>query len=219
MKIIRWAVTVIIPLLIVSGVVAFAFNFLPLYEYGFHRYDVTQTTGLSDSELTKAARGLVSYFNSDEEFINITVQKNGSPFRLFNEREILHLKDVKSLVTLDYNIFIVTMLCGAAVTGFIVFRKRPRLLTAPAFWGGAITLAGLILVTAVAASNFDAFFTRFHQLSFANDFWLLDPSKDYLIMLFPAGFWQDASIFIAGLIGLIAAGLTLFTWRNLKING
>ena len=206
----------IIPLLIISSVVAFAFNFQPLYEYGFHRYDVFRTTGLADSELTKASSGLISYFNSDEEFINIVVQKDGNPFQLFNEREILHLKDVKGLIKFDCEVFIISLLGVVVLSGIFISRKSIRLLAAPVFWGGAVTLAVLTLVVAVAASNFDAFFTRFHQLSFANDFWLLDPSKDYLIMLFPGGFWQDASVFIAGLIGGVAAVVTLIGWKQLK---
>jgi uncharacterized membrane protein len=46
---------------------------------------------------------------------------------------------------------------------------------------------------------------QFHLISFANDFWLLDPTKDYLIMLFPQGFWSDAATIIA----LVATGLAL----------
>ena len=216
-KIVKWLFVPIIPLLIISGVIAFAFNFQPLYEYGFHRYDVGKTTGLADSELSKAASGLIAYFNSNDEFINITVQKNGEPFQLFNEREILHLRDVKGLIKLDYGVFVVSLLCTTLLTGVMLYKKRPRFLAAPAFWGGTTTLAALAVTVAVALSNFDAFFTRFHQLSFANDFWLLDPTKDYLIMLFPGGFWQDASIFIAALIGIVAAIITIAGWRNLKI--
>ena len=36
---------------------------------------------------------------------------------------------------------------------------------------------------------------------------MLDPSSDYLIMLFPQGFWFDAAVFIA----LTAALLALLT--------
>jgi integral membrane protein (TIGR01906 family) len=48
-----------------------------------------------------------------------------------------------------------------------------------------------------ALFNFEWLFLQFHLLSFANDFWLLDPTRDYLIMLFPGGFWYDAFLFCA----------------------
>lgn len=216
LKIAKWVLVPIVPLLIISGVIAFAFNFQPLYEYGFHRYEVGKTTGLADSELTKAASGLIAYFNSNDEFINIVVQKDGEPFHLFNEREIIHLHDVKGLIKLDYTVFVVSLVYTTLFFGIMLYRKQTRSLAAPVFWGGATTFAILTATVVVAASNFDAFFTKFHQLSFANDFWLLDPSKDYLIMLFPGGFWQDASIFIAALIGIVAAAVAIAGWRNLK---
>ena len=216
LKMARWSLVPIVPLLIISGLIAFAFNFQPLYEYGFHRYDVGATTGLADSELSKAAEGLINYFNSDEEFIRVTVQKNGDTIQLFNDREIAHLYDVKGLIKLDYGVFVISLLYTAVVSGIMRYRRQLRHLAAPMFWGGTLTLAVLIVVSATAASNFDAFFTRFHQFSFANDFWLLDPTKDYLIMLFPGGFWQDASIFIASLIGTASIVVTLIGWRNLN---
>jgi integral membrane protein (TIGR01906 family) len=43
--------------------------------------------------------------------------------------------------------------------------------------------------------DFDRLFLEFHLFSFANDLWMLNPATDYLIMLFPQGFWYDAAIF------------------------
>ena len=49
----------------------------------------------------------------------------------------------------------------------------------------------------LALIDFNWLFTQFHLLSFSNDFWLLDPATDYLIMLFPEGFWYDTFLFCA----------------------
>jgi len=38
---------------------------------------------------------------------------------------------------------------------------------------------------------------QFHLFSFSNKFWQLDPTRDYLIMLFPGEFWYDATLFCA----------------------
>ena len=37
----------------------------------------------------------------------------------------------------------------------------------------------------------------FHLVSFSNDLWLLDPSRDMLIRMFPEGFFMDATMLIA----------------------
>ena len=37
--------------------------------------------------------------------------------------------------------------------------------------------------------DFDDFFILFHYISFDNMDWLLDPTTDYLVMMYPDGFW------------------------------
>ena len=54
------------------------------------------------------------------------------------------------------------------------------------------------------------------MISFANDFWLLDPNSDYLIMLFPGGFWYDCVIYIAVAIVVSALVAALISWWYMK---
>jgi uncharacterized membrane protein len=58
-------------------------------------------------------------------------------------------------------------------------------------------------------------------MSFSNDLWLLDPSKDYLIMMFPQGFFFDAAVFIIATIIIEALVLWLiaFTIRKIFLPG
>ena len=55
----------------------------------------------------------------------------------------------------------------------------------------------LIVFGLVALVGFDSVFLKFHQLSFANDFWRLDPRTDYLVRIFPQDFWFDATLWVA----------------------
>jgi integral membrane protein (TIGR01906 family) len=50
--------------------------------------------------------------------------------------------------------------------------------------------------------DFDALWTRFHQIAFRNDLWQLDPTRDYLIMLFPEPFWFTATLRMATTVAL-----------------
>ena len=55
--------------------------------------------------------------------------------------------------------------------------------------------AALLATAAVGVLiGFDDLFRQFHLLSFANDFWLLDPRTDHLIQMFPQGFWFDVTL-------------------------
>lgn len=221
----KWLFVLCLPALLLSASIGWAVNSLWLYERGFEKYHISRTTGLSDTELEKAARGLISYFNSSEELIDISVEKDGQPLTLFNEREVSHLKDVKDLFWLDYKIFFGTLIYVLAYGGVYFFWRRPR------YWrqlarlmliGSGITLGIMLALWVGSLINFDQLFMQFHLLSFSNDFWQLDPSRDYLLMLFPEGFWYDATLFIALgatvmaiVLGILSGGHLLFNKNDL----
>ena len=204
----RWLFILCLPALLLTAGIGLAVNNQWLYEYGFDKYNVSQTTGLEDTELKKAASGLISYFNSDEEFINVAVIKDGQPFTLFNQKEVAHLKDVKGLIQLDYWVLLGSSIYILVYTGVNLFWRRKehrRRLAVSVVGGSGLTLGLMLLLGLLAIIDFDRFFLQFHLISFANDLWQLDPTKDYLIMLFPQGFWYDASIFCA----LVTVGLAV----------
>ena len=206
----RWLFILCLPALLLTTGIGLAVNSQWLYEYGFDKYNISQKTGLADTELGKAASGLISYFNSGEEAIDLTIIKDGQPFTLFNQKEIAHLKDVKGLMQLDYWVMLGTGIYVISYAGISLFwRKKEyrRRLAREVIYGGGLTL-GLILFLGLAAMlDFDRFFLQFHLISFANDLWLLDPTKDYLIMLFPQGFWYDATLFCA--LGTVVMAVVL----------
>jgi len=213
----KWLFILCLPLLLLTASLGWAVNSLWLYKYGFEKYDVGQTTVLADSELEKAATGLISYFNSDEEYISLTVIKDGKSFELFNQREVLHLKDVKGLIWLDYRLLMGTLVYVLAYAGVSLFwRKDWRRLAWGVAGGSGLTLALMLALGLGALFNFDQLFLQFHFISFTNELWRLDPAKDYLIMLFPQGFWYDAAIFciwatagMAVIAGGVAGGYLL----------
>jgi len=198
----KWLFMLCLPILLLTASIGWAVNSLWLYNYGFHKYNISQTTGLAEEELEKAAVGLISYFNSDEEYISLAVVKNGKPFDLFNQREVIHLKDVKGLIWLDYWVLLGTLIYALGYAGVSLFWRRKR------YWrrlvwgvvvGSGITLAVMLALGLGTLLGFDQLFYQFHLISFTNELWLLDPTKDYLIMLFPRGFFYDAAIFCGGM--------------------
>jgi len=211
-------------ILLLTASIGWEVNSLWLYKYGFEKYNVSQTTGLAQPELAKAATGLISYFNSGEEYISLTVMKDGKPFELFNQREVAHLRDVKGLIRLDYYLLLGTLIyvLSYAVASLCWRRKRYwRWLAWGVVGGGGITLALMMVLGLGALFNFDQLFYRFHLISFTNELWQLDPARDYLIMLFPQGFWYDAAIFcalatagLAIILGGVAGGYLMFGRSN-----
>ena len=71
--------------------------------------------------------------------------------------------------------------------------------------GGLAVLALMVALGAGTLLNFDQLFIQFHLLGFSNELWQLDPARNYLIRLFPRGFWYDVFL----LCGVITAGLAV----------
>lgn len=197
-RIARVLFVICLPFFFFSSAIACAVNSQWLYTSGFAKQNVGATTGLDKEQLAGVAKGFISYWNSGEERINIVVERDGQFVPLFNEREIDHLVDVKALFRFDYRVMFIT---GLYILGVVLFRFSHRKtggLNGLA-WDGAIgsglTLGLMLILGAVAllgANAFENFWYQFHIFSFANDLWQLDPSKDYLLMLVPEGFWYDA---------------------------
>ena len=221
---VKWLFILCLPILLLTASLGWVANSLWLYKYGFEKYNVSQTTGLAEVELEKAATGLISYFNSDEEHISLTVIKDGEPFELFNQREAAHLRDVKGLIWLDYWVLLGMLIYTLVYAGVSLFwrkRKYWRRLAWGVVGGGGITLALMLALGLGTLLNFERLFWEFHLLSFTNELWLLDPAKDYLIMLFPQGFFYDAALFCVGIttglaiiLGGAGGGYLLFIRRQ-----
>ena len=76
-------------------------------------------------------------------------------------------------------------------------------------WSTGLMVGLVILVGVLSLLDFDALWTRFHQVAFRNDLWQLDPNSDYLIMLFPEPFWFAATIRMATSVALQTALVAL----------
>ncbi|MEE3250513.1 MAG: TIGR01906 family membrane protein, partial [Chloroflexota bacterium] len=129
---------------------------------------------------------------------------------LFNNREISHMKDVKQLVR---GVYVLALVSAAYLAAMIVVGfswQKVRFVPALAkrlTWGGGLTLILMVVFGIAALVGFDGVFLKFHQLSFANDLWQLNPRTDYLVRIFPQNFWFDATMWVS--LRVIAGALIL----------
>jgi len=201
-----------IPLLLITTNLRFAVNDIRLYEYGFNKYNVSETTGLDKGNLTEIAHELITYFNSDKEFVDISV---------YNQRDIRHLKDVKGLIQLAYRLQFVSLAYIVVYIGFNFLILRGafwRQLARRIIWGSGATIVILAVLGIIALVDFDQFFLLFHLVSFRNDLWQLYPG-DKLLAMFPEGFFNDAALFVGGAIILEAIIIGVAAWALLRRKG
>jgi integral membrane protein TIGR01906 len=204
-----WLFIICFPILIITSTVRLGVSSVHLYEYGFHKYHISQVTGIDEVQLSQVAVMLTDYFNSRVETPQIeVVNKHGEEFDLFHDYELIHLEDVKGLFHLDYRVQLISLAYIIIyVLLFLFWRKGRWQDLAKGIWRGCIlTLVLIAALGIVSIFGFERLFIQFHYLAFTNPYWMLDPSKDYLIMLFPGGFWQDVALLGGGTI----AGEALF---------
>ena len=177
---------------------------------GFEDNQVASTTGLDDAQLRRIADAFVAYFEGPPGQIQLQVTAFGQPRPLFNDREVAHMEDVQALI----QFFLRMQVIAAAVVAIrlavaVIFDRSAAPLGRDMLWTTGLMVALVVLVGVLSLLDFDALWTRFHQIAFRNDLWQLDPSRDYLIMLFPEPFWFAATIRMATSVALQAALVAL----------
>jgi len=213
---------VMTPLFLITANASLVIDTPLLYSYGFNRYQdqIRYYLQISDEELHSAGQQIRDYFNNDEELLVVRVVVGDARVdNLYNIREVAHMKDVKGLVQWVDRIW---KLSGLYLLGFVLVAlisrseqnlPRLRMLTVV---GGGVTLAIVALVGLGALAGFDRLFLAFHEVSFSNDFWMLDPTRDALIAMFPQGFFFDATILIVG--ATIVEALLLVVVPKILVN-
>ncbi len=215
------ACIIALPALVISStVIAFAGSD-ELYKWGFNRYHISEETGIGRTQLGRAGEAMAGYLSGSVESPQIRVMIDDRERLLYNEKEIAHLTDVRGII-LFFQILLVLAVFTLITTSIALIRIGGvgRLLNIIIF-GALITLGSTGLLITWALINFESLFYLFHIMSFNNDLWLLDPSKDYLIMLFPQGFFNDAAILLVVSIVLatiIVLGLAVYA-RKLATTG
>lgn len=169
--------------------VAFNRNF---YKEEYEKNNVMSVTGMSIDELMKVTQIMQKYLMDKEETLDVMAKINGSMQRMFNDRELAHMKDVKDLFQMGFLTRNISIIVFILIFTYFLFAKSfykafDYLLK------GTIFIIILLLVFALAVTlNFDNWFTGFHLVFFDNDLWLLNVETDRLIQMFPLEFFQDA---------------------------
>ena len=208
----RYLFIVCIPLMLLTGVIAVAINSTWLYTSGFEKYSVEQSladngVNVTDADLAGIARSFIHYFNSNEEYVNLTIQPD-----IFNTDEIIHFRDVKNLFRFDYAVFLGTFGYCLVFALIALFRRKGmyrRILAGVALKGSIATLVLIFLVGIGTLVNFNQLFYDFHLLVFRNQFWGVEGN---MLLLFPDGFWYDAAIYCVMGIGILAVILGGWAW-------
>ncbi len=226
---VRWiaglAFVLAVPLFLILGNVLDVASDRQFYADEFVKYDVGRVTGLNREELATVADLFITYLSVPSARLDYEITVNGTRRPLFNDKEIHHMEDVQKLFGLVRqarlvagSILLILPLVGLWLAGGSAFLPRLGMLLTI---GGILTVVLLGLAGLASLVDFTEAFVKFHEMAFSNDDWMLDPRTDYLIMLFPEGFWLDATLRIAAksaieaaVLGAVGLGIVYFGVRR-----
>lgn len=160
------------------------------YSNAYNEYNIENITGKTHSELMNITNDLLVYLrgNAGDEILELN----------FNEREILHMKDVQVLFKYGFILKYVSIIVSILIIGFFLMKREKDILGIYMYKGLFINWIIAVLLIVMIYLDFNKYFTYFHEIFFKNDLWLLDPNTDLLIQMLPEEFF----ITIAKNIGL-----------------
>jgi integral membrane protein (TIGR01906 family) len=197
------AFVLLLPLLVIGTSLRGLVTDRDLMLRGFRDNQVATTTGLDDAQLARIADAFVAYFQGPPGQIQMQVTAFGQPRALFNDREVTHMEDVQALIQWFLRMqFVAAAVVVVRIAAVLVFDRSPAPIGREMLWSTGLMVALVVLVGILSLVDFEGLWTRFHQIAFRNDLWQLDPTTDYLIMLFPEPFWFTATIRMATTVAL-----------------
>jgi len=207
------ALILVLPVVILGTVIRIEMNSVGLYLRGFDTFAVSERTGIVEQDLQSIPVHLIRYFNGLEDSAQMEVRKaDGETIALFHDYELIHLDDVRKLFSLNSLAQSLGLLFLALLAGMATRDSSPHKaqdILEGLRIGSSLILFSLIALGVLFATQFDRMFVGFHMLAFTNEFWLLDPRTDYLVMLFPTSFWQEMFFMAGGLTGFFAMAILL----------
>lgn len=189
------------------------------YRREYEKNDTAAYMQMSDEDLEKTTDVLLGYLKDERDDIIVTATVAGYEREVFDERETLHMIDVKALYQNAMKVRTVCLAVGAVCLLLAYFRSRGSYLPAlkNGYWYGIGLMFAVISALAVwAVIDFNAFWIQFHELLFDNDLYLLDPNTELLIRMVPETFFFDLvmRIVVVFASGIAACGLALHFIRE-----
>lgn len=206
MKIIAGFMIFLVVLITAAELAIFSdFNF---YEREYEKYQVLEVLPMEMEDVMQVTEEMMSYLHGDRENLEVWTVVDGQEREFFNEKEKLHMEDVKDLFLAAIAIRRGAMVLLMLLIVFFLLRKETWVSKLAKYYFIEVLcmFIGCSVLGIVISQNFSKYFVVFHEIFFDNDLWLLDPDTDLMIRMLPEGFFADFAFRIGVIVG---AGVVL----------
>jgi integral membrane protein (TIGR01906 family) len=158
----------------------------------------------------KSTDALLDYLQGKKDNIKVEAMMNGHNVEVFNERETLHMADVKELLDNAVKARDILLWGGAAILAAVIAsakREKFSVLKDAYKYSVAAIGAFIAVLGCWAAVDFYDFWVDFHYLFFDNTLFFLDPNTSIMINMFPENFFFDLVFRIIVIVIIIIAAI------------
>ncbi len=173
------------------------------------RYAPSEVTGLPEAEYPGMAAMIAGYLAGKQaEFQYTWVDAEGQLVEAFRDNEQHHMADCRGLFILCRRVLIAS-LAGFCLALALTWALRAGRDAAGGFLiGGGVVLLAVLALAVWGLMDFDGLFILFHQLSFDNGLWLMNPAENLLIRLMPIQFFiHEAAVLAVSWMGVMALAM------------
>lgn len=191
------------------------------YVKEYKKNGTAEVIGISDEQLMMVTEHLLGYLEDTEEVLKIDAEIGGVVRNVFDERDTMHMVDVKVLYQNAMLVRNVTLILALVIFGYNLLHMKKDVVAslAVSFYkalGAFMMICAAVLIG--AAVDFDAMWRFFHTIFFSNDLWLLDPNVSVLINMVPLQFFFDLVTKVVVLfIAFLAGCSTIFLFVVRKV--
>ena len=152
------------------------------FHRSYEKYNIEKVTNVPMNELLSITDNIILYLKNKggDELL--------SPF--FNEREILHMRDVQGLFDLARWIKYICIILSTTMLIYFNKKKDYMILGKSMLFGLFINHILFGILAILASIDINRYFTYFHLLFFSNDLWILNPKTDLMIQMLPEEFFM-----------------------------
>lgn len=197
------------------------------YEREYEKYQVADSLDMEMDDIMDVTEKMMAYLIGEREELSVITDVDGRMQDFFNEQDRFHMGEVKDLFLGGLRIRNILVGAGVALIVLLALWKAElgKILPRAYFIALGVSFLLTVVLGILFASDFNKYFTIFHEIFFDNDLWMFDPATDYMIRMLPEGFFYDfviriGSIFAGGLVlaGILAGGWMVYRRKKLKGN-
>lgn len=180
------------------------------------RLGISDSIGITAEDYKRSMGVLLDYLQGNRDDIEVLIMYRGGERETFNEKEKQHMVDVRNLY--GNAKFFCFFAIGIFLLLFAILYYDDKtvffeILSISFLRVSILFLALLTFLSLYAWIDFSDFWTKFHQLFFTNDLWLLDAQTDIMIQMLPeAVFFALVLRIVATFVGLYSLLLLLSGW-------